>query len=261
MSASTIRIGLVYPELLCTYGDRGNAVVLVNRLQWRGIDAELVECAAGEPLPDSLDVYCIGGGEDTPQALASDGLRASATALQRARDHGAAILAVCAGFQLIGGTYTDADGTTLDGLGLIDATTHAQAPRLINEVLVEAEASLGLTGSDALITGFENHGGRTTLGPGVTPMGHVVVGHGNGVPTAAGTTVDGALGEHLIGTYLHGPVLARNPALADVILGWVVGELPVLASPLEGQLHDERVADARKTGLAAWRRDQHLARG
>jgi hypothetical protein len=118
MSARTsaVRIGLVYPELLCTYGDRGNAIVLTNRLKWRGIDADLVECPAGEPLPDSLDVYCIGGGEDAPQALAAEGLRSSANALQRARDNGSAVLAVCAGFQLIGTTYTDADGiVTLTG--------------------------------------------------------------------------------------------------------------------------------------------------
>lgn len=257
---SAVRIGLVYPELLCTYGDRGNAVVLVNRLRWRGIDADLVECPAGEPLPDSLDVYCIGGGEDAPQALAAEGLRTSATALQRARDNGAAVLAVCAGFQLIGTTYTDAEGVALDGLGLIDAMTTARAPRLIGEVLVEADPSLGLTGDDALVTGFENHGGRTTLGPDVTPMGRVLVGGGND-EAAPGGAVDGALGERLIGTYLHGPVLVRNPALADALLGWVVGDLEPLASPLEARLHAERLDDARKTGLAAWRRDQRLARG
>lgn len=254
---SAVRIGLVYPELLCTYGDRGNAVVLVNRLQWRGIDAELVECPSTEALPDSLDIYCIGGGEDAPQALAAEGLRSSAAALQRARTNGAAVLAVCAGFQLIGTTYTDANGVALDGLGLVDATTSARAPRLIGEVLVDADASLGLTGDDALVTGFENHGGRTRLGSDVTPFGRVVVGGGNDETLG----VDGALDERLIGTYLHGPVLARNPALADVLLSWVVGPLDALASPLESRLHADRLDDARKVGFAAWWRDRHLARG
>ena len=113
-SESAVRVGLVYPELLGTYGDRGNAVVLVQRLRWRGHAAELVEVTAGAPIPDSLDVYLFGGGEDDPQVMASAGMRSSRAAIDRGRAGGAAVLAVCAGFQLIGHSYEAADGTIID---------------------------------------------------------------------------------------------------------------------------------------------------
>jgi CobQ-like glutamine amidotransferase family enzyme len=126
---------------------------------------------------------------------------------------------------------------------------------------MRAHESLGLTGEDALVTGFENHGGRTTLGPGVIPFGTVSIGTGNDDAPEHGTRVDGALGERLIGTYLHGPVLARNPALADRLLEWIIGPLPALPSPLEARLHAERLDNARRRGFSAWRRDKRLARG
>ena len=136
---SAVRVGLVYPELLGTYGDRGNAVVLVERLRWRNHDAELVEVAAGSPIPDSLDIYLFGGGEDDPQLMAATGMRASGAAIERARAGGAVVLAVCAGFQLIGHSYEAADGEMLEGLGLVDAVTRAGSPRLIGEVIVEPD--------------------------------------------------------------------------------------------------------------------------
>lgn len=250
---SAVRVGLVYPELLGTYGDRGNAVVLVERLQWRGIAAELVEVSAGTSIPDSLDVYLFGGGEDDPQSMAAAGMRASKAHIERARSHGAVVLAVCAGFQLIGDRYIDADGEILEGIGLLDATTRAGSPRLIGEVVVSPDPSTGLP----LLTGFENHGGRTTLGPGVTPLGRVVSGGGNG----DGSGTDGALGDRLVGTYLHGPVLPRNPALADLLLTWVVGELAPLDSPLESRLRAERLHAGSASGARKWWQDRMLARG
>ena len=171
---SGVRVGLVYPELLGTYGDRGNALVLVERCRWRGIDAELVEVAAGEPIPDSLDVYLFGGGEDDPQNMAAAGLRDSRAAIERAWLGGAVVFAVCAGFQLIGHRYVAADGVILEGIGLIDAVTNAGPNRLIGEVVVDPAPPL------PRLTGFENHGGRTTLGAGVEPLGRVVTGGGNG---------------------------------------------------------------------------------
>src|SRR5207342_1224421 len=122
-SESAVRVGLVYPELLGTYGDRGNAVVLTQRCRWRGIAAELVEVAAGTPIPDSLDVYLFGGGEDDPQSMAAAGMRASGAAIERAWHGGAAVLAVCAGFQLVGNRYDAGDGTSIEGIGLVDAVT------------------------------------------------------------------------------------------------------------------------------------------
>ena len=263
---SAIRIGLVFPDLLGTYGDRGNALVLEQRCIRRGIDAEIVDIAAGTPLPDSLDVYLLGGGEDDAQVMASAGLRASRAAIDRALENGAVILAVCAGFQLLGGSYEARDGEVLDGLGLCDLDTRAGDGRCIGELIVSPDASLGLP----TLTGFENHGGRTRLGSGVSPLGTVEVGHGNGNGNGGGNgggdeglAVDGILATRVVGTYLHGPVLPRNPALADVLLRWVLGEdaLTSLEDPVIDALRRERLHEARKTGLSAKRRDWHLARG
>jgi CobQ-like glutamine amidotransferase family enzyme len=252
---SAVRVGLVYPELLGTYGDRGNALVLVERCRRRGIDAELVEVAAGAPVPDSLDVYLFGGGEDDPQVMAAAGMRASQDAIARARAGGAVIFAVCAGFQLLGHRYEARDGELLDGLGLVDMTTHAGEGRLIGEVVVEPDPALGLP----TLTGFENHGGRTRLGSAERPLGTVVAGAGNGVDG-----VDGVLGERLIGTYLHGPALPRNPALADLLLGWVLGGTTALV-PLDDRLPEalraERLAAATATGWRARLDELRLQRG
>ena len=249
MRESALRVGLIYPELLGTYGDRGNAVVLVQRARWRGFDAELVEVAASEAIPASLDVYLFGGGEDDPQSMAAAGMRSSAANIGRARDRGAAVLAVCAGFQLIGHRYDAADGEAIDGLGLVDALTRAGSPRLIGEVVVEPDDPL------PTLTGFENHGGRTTLGPGERPLGRVRTGGGNG------DGHDGILGERLVGTYLHGPVLPRNPALADLLLSWVLGDLAPLDSPLENRLRAQQLDAGSATGLRRWWQDRRLARG
>ncbi len=253
MTTSTVRVGLVFPELLGTYGDRGNAIVLVERCRRRGIDAELVEVAAGTPIPDSLDVYLFGGGEDDPQVMAAAGMRESRGAIDRARAAGAVIFAVCAGFQLLGHTYEARDGEHLDGLGLVDMTTAAGPSRLIGEVVVEPDPSLELP----TLTGFENHGGRTRLGADERPLGRVLTGGGNGIDA-----VDGVLRERLVGTYLHGPALPRNPALADRLLSWVVGrELEPLEDRLVDQLRRERLAAGSVTGWRARLQDLRLNRG
>lgn len=260
---SAVRIGLVFPELLGTYGDRGNAVVLVQRCRWRGIPAELVEVGAGGPIPGSLDVYLFGGGEDDPQLMAAEGMRASRVAVERAHAGGAVVFAVCAGFQLLGHRYDAADGTAIEGAGIVDAVTTAGPNRLIGEVVVEPTASehWGPSGAPPTLTGFENHGGRTTLGPGLEPLGRVVAGGGNG----DGSGADGALGERLVCTYMHGPVLPRNPALADRVLAWVAGtsdhSLPELASDLEQRLHAERLHAGSARGVRRRWREHRLARG
>jgi lipid II isoglutaminyl synthase (glutamine-hydrolysing) len=257
---SAVRIGLVFPELLGTYGDRGNAVVLVQRCRWRGIPAELVEVTAGAPIPDSLDVYLFGGGEDDPQLMAADGMRASRPQVERARAGGAVVVAVCAGFQLLGHRYDAADGVQIEGAGLVDAVTRAGPSRLIGEVVVEPRPSAhwGDAGPPPTLTGFENHGGRTTLGAGLEPLGRVLAGGGNG----DGSGADGVLADRLVCTYMHGPVLPRNPALTDRVLSWVTGgPLPELDSGLEEQLHDERVHAGTARGLRRRWRDHRLARG
>ena len=198
MTASSVGIALVFPELLGTYGDAGNAVVLRQRLHWRGIDGTIFRVGIDDALPTACDVYVFGGGEDTPQTLAT--ARLAEQGLERAVDRGAAVLAVCAGLQLLGRTYTGADGSTHTGLGLLDSATTPKGHRQIGELVVQPT-----TFDLPLLTGFENHGGVTELGAGARPLGRVIAGVGNGVGGVEGV-VDGKV----IGTYLHGPALART---------------------------------------------------
>lgn len=256
---SAVRIGLIYPELLGTYGDRGNAVVLVQRSRWRGIPAELVEVDAGQPIPDSLDVYIFGGGEDDPMEMAAAGMRESKASIERAHANGAVVLAVCGGYQLIGHRYIAADGQVLEGMGMVDLETRAGSPRLIGEIVAAPgdDDVWGELGPPRALTGFENHGGRTTLGAGVGPLGRVLAGGGNG----DGSGTEGALADRIIGTYLHGPVLARNPELADRMIAWVAGSIPPLDATLEQRLRAERLDAGMVRGLHKWWRDRMLARG
>lgn len=238
-SASAVRIVLLYPELLGTYGDRGNAMVLLQRLRWRGVPAELVEAPWGEPVPASGDVYVLGGGEDSPQASAAAALIAEGT-LHRAVEGGAAVLGVCAGFQILGRSFFGPDGAARPGLGVLDCTTARRAaPRIVGEILVEPNPKAWGTGgvegrSLPALSGYENHAGLTEVGPGAVALGRVDVGVGNGDGT------EGALGGRVVGTYLHGPVLARNPALADLLLSWFVADLEPLDDSGIGDLREER---------------------
>ncbi len=236
--AEQVGIALLYPELLGTYGDGGNAAVLAARLQWRGIESEVVEVTAGDAVPVGCQLYLMGGGEDGPQALAVRELEASG-ALPRAVDAGAAVLAVCAGYQVLGREFLGLGGSSHAGLGLLDCTTaRGKGPRRVGEVVVEADPELGLP----TLTGYENHAGVTTLGPDARPLGHVLVGHGND----GGDGSEGIVSGRVVGTYLHGPVLARNPALADLLLSWVVGSLEPLDDTETEDLRRERMSAARR---------------
>ncbi len=216
---SALRIVWIYPDLLSTYGDQGNALILAYRAAARGHRVERIDVRSDQALPADGDVYLIGGGEDRPQRLAAERLRKD-QALVRAAERGAAILAVCAGFQLMGHSFHDEQEGVLPGLGLLDVTSHRGQTRCVGEVLADADPALTVGGAPLPpLTGFENHMGTTRLGAGVRPLGTVRVGNGNG----AGAGTDGAHAGKIAGTYLHGPVLARNPALADLVLGWVDG--------------------------------------
>ena len=248
--AEPVSIALLYPELLGTYGDGGNATVLVERLRWRGIPAEVVDVHAGEPIPGSCQIYVMGGGEDAPQALAARELR-TASVLQDAVAGGAAVLAVCAGLQVLGNRFAGEDGKAHDGLGLLDCETHRDdGPRRVGEVVVTPDPSIDLPD----LTGYENHGGVTTLGPGARPLGRVVVGHGND----GGDGTEGIVNGRVVGTYLHGPVLARNPALADHLLTSVLGPLAPLDDTEVDALRKERLHAARHPHMpqltSGWRR-------
>jgi len=239
-ATTPVGIGLVRPDLLGTYGDSGNAVVLVRRLQWRGIAAEVVPLGPGAEVPDHVRVLVIGGGEDAAQlALLRDTVLLSG--LERAVDRGAAVLAVCAGMQVLGREFGGSDGEPHTGIGLLDCTTDRLEVRAVGECVVDPSdgplGAAGLLGSEPL-TGFENHGGRTVLGPGSVALGRVTVGVGND------HHFDGAVTGQVVGTYLHGPVLPRNPHLADVLLAWVVGPLDPLPVLLAERLHRERLAVA-----------------
>jgi lipid II isoglutaminyl synthase (glutamine-hydrolysing) len=237
-----LRVAVVFPTVLGTYGDGGNGLVLAQRAQWRGIPTELIEVGIDDPLPAQADVYVIGGGEDSAQTLAvrrlGDGV------LRAAADTRKPIFAVCAGFQILGETFLDGRGAVHAGLGIIDCRTdRLEGSRAVGELL-------GDTGIDGVgvVTGYENHGGRTVLGPEASPFATVRTGVGNG---AAG--VDGALQGSVIATYLHGPALARNPALADAILTSVCGPLARLDDTEEAELRRERLAAARQT-TRRWRK-------
>jgi len=240
MADSAVRIALVFPALLGTYGDGGNASVLTQRLRWRGQDAEVVDVDVDAPLPAQADMYVLGGGEDTAQTLAvsrlADGVLAAAASA------GKPVFAVCAGFQILGETFLDGRGDVHAGLGLIDCRTdRLDGPRAVGELLVSS--------SVGLLTGYENHGGRTVLGPAARPLGTVDAGVGNG---DAG--VDGAVQGSVVATYLHGPALARNPALADHLLQKVVGDLAPIDDREEDELRRERLSAVRKAKRAPWRK-------
>ena len=235
-----VEIVLVYQSLLGIYGDRGNATVLTKRLQWRGYETTLTVVEPGDPLPDSGQVYLLGGGEDAAQISAVNALRADG-GLHRAVDRGAGVFAVCAGYQIIGTSFTVGENDdVVEGLGLLDVSTRRGPTRAVGEILTHW---IGREGTDAWLTGFENHGGYTTLGPTATPLATVEIGVGND-----GRGTEGAVNGTVIGTYPHGPVLARNPALADHILQLALGEgLEPLHRPEIDRLRRERLAAVQRT--------------
>lgn len=234
MSDSTVRIGLVLPDVMGTYGDGGNALVLRQRLRMRGHDAEVIEIGLSDPVPESLDIYTLGGAEDAAQRLATRHLQRY-PGLQQAAGRGAPVLAICAAIQVLGHWYETSSGERVDGVGLLDVTTAPQEVRSIGEIVTQPVA-YGLTQP---LTGFENHRGGTTLGPDATGLGRVSRGVGNGV----GDGLEGAVQGSVIGTYLHGPVLARNPELADQLLARALGvdSLPPLDLPEVELLRRERL--------------------
>jgi CobQ-like glutamine amidotransferase family enzyme len=235
--SSEITIALIRPGMLGTYGDRGNATVLAMRLKQRGIAARVLDLDR-EAVPADADIYLMGGGEDGAQsAVAADTqLRG---ALRDAVKRNAVVFGVCAGFQLLGNSFETGDGKAVDGFGVLDCkSARREGARAVGEVFAKPRPELNLP----MLTGFENHGGGTWLAQGLAPLGRLELGVGNG----DGSGTEGAISGRVIGTYLHGPVLARNPALADLLLGWAVGKtLEPLAMPEVDRLRAERLAEAR----------------
>ena len=212
---SPVKIVLVYQSLLGIYGDQGNAKILKKRLDWRGIPAEVLMIEPGEPLPSDGAVYLLGGGEDNAQTTAVRELKRDGHLFEALAD-GAVLFAVCAGYQICGKTFTIGENDEVrEGLGVLDVTTVRGPERAVGEILTRWEHP---DGTSTLISGFENHGGWTTLGPGSRPLARVEVGIGN-----ANDGTEGAVQGKVVGTYPHGPVLARNPELADHLLTLALG--------------------------------------
>lgn len=237
MSESTLRIGLVLPDVMGTYGDGGNALILRQRARMRGIDAEIVPITLDDEVPDSLDVYTLGGAEDNAQRLATRHL-SRYPGMQRAAEAGRPVLAICAAIQVLGHWYETSSGERVSGISLFDVVTTPRTDRAIGELLTEPVVD-GLTQP---LSGFENHRGGTALGAAATPLARVRSGVGNG----DAEPVEGVVQGSVIGTYMHGPLLARNPELADYLLAKATGtELAPLELPQVDRLRRERLAAAK----------------
>ncbi len=245
-----LRLGHLYPRAMTIYGDAGNVCTLRRRAEWRGIEVEVVPIEPGPADLEGCDLLFVGGGQDRDQsAILADLADHKRASLERAIAGGTAVLAVCGGYQLLGHDYVDAEGRVLDGLGILDLRSRAGDDRWIGNVLVEAEPSMGL--AEPALVGFENHGGRTQLGPGVRPLGRVVVGGGNNGEDGG----EGVVSGRVVGTYLHGSLLPKNPALADWLLGHALAhrgglDAPAELAPLDDRLEAAAHARAREIALA-----------
>jgi CobQ-like glutamine amidotransferase family enzyme len=252
-----LRVCALYPELMNIYADRGNIAVLRARCQWRGLGFELTASSVGDALdPDAHDLLYIGGGQDRDQAaVARDMVATKREALHAAAGRGAVVLAVCGGYQLLGHRYQLGD-RELPGIGLVDLhTIRADGPRLIGNCAIEADLGNGAR----VIAGFENHGGRTFLGPGERPLGRVLRGHGNNGEDG----LEGVMRGTVLGTYLHGPLLPKNVWLADRLIELALGiELGPLDDALEDAAHASarRAAGVQPDATARWRMERTKAR-
>jgi lipid II isoglutaminyl synthase (glutamine-hydrolysing) len=234
-----IVVGHLYPGYLNIYADRGNIAVLARRAEWRGIAFEYRTIGLGERVPPrEIDLIYVGGGQDREQALIAPDLAKRTSELEGAVEEGAAVLAVCGGYQLLGRFYRDRSGAELPGAGIFDHHTIAGERRMIGDVLLECELE---PGQKRTLAGFENHAGRTILGPAAEPLGRVLAGFGNDGQSG----VEGCRRGRALGTYLHGPLLPRNPWLADWLLRQGLArrigetpELPPLPDEVEREAHE-----------------------
>jgi lipid II isoglutaminyl synthase (glutamine-hydrolysing) len=245
MPEAVLRVCALYPDLMNIYADRGNLLMLQRRCEWRGIGFELTPAGLGDAVdPAAHDLFYLGGGQDRDQALcAQDLVETKRDALHAAADGGGLVLGICGGFQLLGHAYELGD-EEIPGLGLVDLrTARVDSHRLVGNVAIE----VALDGAPRVLAGFENHGGRTHLGPGERPLGKVLRGHGNNGESG----FEGVVRDGVIGTYLHGPLLPKNAWFADWLIARCTGTQP---APLDDAFENAAHADARRAaGLGTGR--------
>jgi CobQ-like glutamine amidotransferase family enzyme len=241
----TLRVCALYPDLMNIYADRGNLLVLERRCRWRGIGFELAASGLGERLDgDAHDLFYLGGGQDRDQRLcAQDLLERKSEALHRAAERDAVVLGVCGGYQLLGHSYV-LGSEEIEGVGLLDVrTVRIEGPRLVGNVAIEVQLQDVPAGErPGVLAGFENHGGRTTLGGRDAALGRVLRGHGNDGRSGS----EGARRGNAIGTYLHGPLLPKNVWFADWLIARALGVAPSELEPLEDHLEQEAHMSARR---------------
>lgn len=243
--SARINVLHLYPDNMNLYGDRGNVLTLLQRARWRGIEANLIRRELGEPIDWAVvDLVFMGGGEDSHQSRIAEDFLSIGQELAPKLANGLPMLAICGAYQLLGRYYKTADGEELPGLGFLDVWTEAGGDRAIGDVVTESSLPI----HPPTLVGFENHGGRTFLDGGTQPLGTVSLGRGNNGRDKS----EGAVKAHVIGTYLHGSLLPKNPHLADLLLSWALtqqGESPLI-DPL---CNDEEIA-AHRTILARVRK-------
>jgi hypothetical protein len=247
---AVMRVCALYPDLMNIYADRGNLLLLERRCAWRQIGFELCASSLDERLDgDAHDLYYLGGGQDRDQRLcAEDLVHNKAEGLRRAAQRGAVVLGVCGGYQLLGRSYA-LEGEEIAGVGLLDVhTVRPHDGRLIGNVAIQTQLrwAAGGSGTDGVLAGFENHGGRTHLGSEAQPLGRVLAGHGNDGRSG----FEGARQGNVIGTYLHGPLLPKNAWFADWLIAAAVGVEPAALAPLDDGLERAAHEQARRVAGA-----------
>ncbi len=243
MSGRSLVLVDLYPGAMFPQGDGGNVLALEWRLRQRGIETVVRRVALGEPIP-TADLYLIGGAEDEDEPIIAQRLRADGT-LARSVADGAVVFGVGAGYQILGESFEDLNGTLVPGVGLL-AVRMRRGAFVDRRVVTRPNTALGLPA----MSGYESHRGRALLGPGVTPLAGLEIGTGNGGNAPKGHATDGAVQGHVVGTWLHGPVLPRNPELADLLLDWAAGKslepLEDRESRFAARVRGERIAEARR---------------
>ena len=243
-----VRIAHLYPDLMNLYGDRGNVIAIYRRCQWHGLAPELLRITLDEKVDfRDFDILFVGGGQDKEQRqICMDFTKVKGAALSDAVEDGVVLLAICGGYQLLGKYYRTGTGEEIPGIGLLDAWTEAGRKRLIGNVVISSD--LVRVGSDHTVVGFENHSGKTFLGKGLRPLGRVLLGFGNNGEDG----MEGAVYRNCIGTYLHGSLLPKNPALTDYLIGAALrrrygeAQLKPLDDTIESIAHEAAIHRARQ---------------